>query len=258
MLAALPVTLLLALAGALDISFPDCDSPAGIEKPDGREAGWVDPRLRGGRMLNIVGHPRNGEPLNVIVSGKSDPDVLGHSGFLDYARSIGFSNECLGLHIGQIQLADLGDGLGLRGEQLLVRQTFRRHIPFWGTTCWESFAGGNHFRAYKQNGTLANTSAWFLTVSKEHSGKDHHAIVQDGYNIGRDLLVARAISPDVQWKAEVQWVQGLMDPGLNGLNHRIPVDGLVAVLTVSKRGPGDRPWKSFWSALRWLIPWLPS
>ena len=56
------------------------------------------------------------------------------------------------------------------------------------------------------------------------------------------------------------WV-GDDDVGLTpatGLNHRIPVDGLVAVLTVSKRGPGDRPWKSFWSALRWLIPWLPS
>lgn len=27
--------------------------------------------------------------------------------------------------------------------------------------------GGNHFRAYKQNGTEANSGAWFLAVSKE-------------------------------------------------------------------------------------------
>ena len=110
----------------------------------------------------VVGDPRNGEPLNVIISGQSVPEVLTHRGFLEYSRSIGFSNECLGLHIGPTQYADLGDGIGLRGEQQLVRQTWRRQIPFWGTTCWESFAGGNHFRAWRQNGTLANTGAWFL------------------------------------------------------------------------------------------------
>lgn len=28
-------------------------------------------------------------------------------------------------------------------------------------------AGGNHFRAYRQNGTEANSGAWFLAASKE-------------------------------------------------------------------------------------------
>ncbi|KZV95071.1 hypothetical protein EXIGLDRAFT_735968 [Exidia glandulosa HHB12029] len=246
---------------ALDVVFPDCDAPPTLD-PSPRlpeNVSWVDPRLRGGRMLDVVGSLRTGEPLNVIISGQSHPDVLSHVGFIAYARTIGFSNECLGLHMGLVQLADLGDGIGLRGEQLLVRQTFRRHIPFWGTTCWESFAGGNHFRAWKQNGTLANTGAWFLAVSAEESGSKHHAIIPDGYNIGRDLLVSRAVAEDnEEWKASVDWVQGLMEPGSKGINHRIPVDGLVAVLTVRKRNEDEKkPWRSLWTLLRFLLPFLP-
>ena len=29
-------------------------------------------------------------------------------------------------------------------------------------TCWESIRGGHHFRAWRQNGTEANSGAWFL------------------------------------------------------------------------------------------------
>ncbi|KAG6919257.1 hypothetical protein DXG01_008053 [Tephrocybe rancida] len=74
------------------------------------------------------------------------------------SRSIGFSEECLGLHIGALHAADLGDGDGRKLEQYLARQYY---FPIWGT-CWESLAGGNHFRAWKQNGTVANSGAWFL------------------------------------------------------------------------------------------------
>lgn len=73
-------------------------------------------------------------------------------------RSIGYSEECLGLHYGNIHEADLGDGDGRKDEQFLARQYY---FPIWGT-CWESFAGGHHFRAWKQNGSAANTGAWFI------------------------------------------------------------------------------------------------
>lgn len=52
-------------------------------------------------------------------------------------RSIGFSEECMGLHYGNIHEANLGDGDGRKGEQFLARQYY---FPVWGT-CWESFAG---------------------------------------------------------------------------------------------------------------------
>ncbi|KAH7099690.1 hypothetical protein BKA62DRAFT_709146 [Auriculariales sp. MPI-PUGE-AT-0066] len=251
-------SLLLALVGAyianaaqaIQLVFSDCEDTSPIEPNLPKNMSWVDPRIRGGRMLDIVGDPSSGEPLNVIISGQSNPEVLTHEGFKDYSRSIGFSDECLGLHIGGPQLADLGDGIGVRKEQLLMRQTWRRYIPFWGTTCWESFAGGNHFRAWKQNGTMADTGAWFLATSKEKTGyKDHHMLIPDGYNIGRDLLVARALAVDAVWEAEVVWVQGV--------NHRIPLDGLVAVITVGDRKDPNGPFRSIWSLLRMLLPFLP-
>ena len=92
-------------------------------------------------------------------------------------RSIGYSEECLGIHLGNKHDADLGDGDGKKAQQLLARQYY---FPVMGT-CWESFAGtlysqifllpelglshptgGHHFRAWKQNGTLANSGAWFI------------------------------------------------------------------------------------------------
>ena len=102
--------------------------------------------------------PDLGEPLNVIISAQSDPFVLTESGLHTYAKSIGFSKECLGLHYGHIHDADLGDGLGRKPEQLLYRQDY---FPVIGT-CWESVKGGHHFRAWKQNGTIADSGAWFL------------------------------------------------------------------------------------------------
>jgi hypothetical protein len=36
-------------------------------------------------------------------------------------RSIGYTSECLGLHVGQLHIANLGDGVGNRAEQLLRR-----------------------------------------------------------------------------------------------------------------------------------------
>ncbi|KAE9408833.1 hypothetical protein BT96DRAFT_872905 [Gymnopus androsaceus JB14] len=199
-------------------------------------AGWVDPRIQGGRLLDFT-TPHKGEPLNVIVSGKSDPYVLTETGFSVYVKSLGFSSECLGLHFGAIHQANLGDGNYRQDEQVLARQYYFTGGSDWGT-CWESLAGGNHFRAWKQNGTQADTGAWFLGVSKEENSGKHHKIIPDGYNIGRDFLVGQATSPthwnSRWWQAEVEWVEGLLKPGSDGVNHGIEQDGLVAVLTVNR------------------------
>lgn len=54
-----------------------------------------------------------------------------------FVRSIGFSEECLGLHYGHVHKADLGDGDGKKSEHILARQYY---FPKWGT-CRESIAG---------------------------------------------------------------------------------------------------------------------
>ena len=40
-------------------------------------------------MSSIAGAGNGGEPLNVIVSGLSSPDVLTDDGIVNYARAIG-------------------------------------------------------------------------------------------------------------------------------------------------------------------------
>jgi len=201
---------------------------------DGLDLGWLDPRLNGGSMLDFT-TLRKGEPLNVIISAKSDPFILTDPGLRAYAKSIGFSEECLGLHVGKRHLANLGDGHGRKVEHFLARQDY---FPVWGT-CWESFAGGNHFRAWKQNGSLANSGAWFLGVSKEENSGRNHKIVKDGYNIGRDWLVDKATKGShwngLWWSATVEWNEGLLQPGRRGVNHGIPQDGRVAILTVQSQ-----------------------
>lgn len=143
----------------------DFDDGDGRGKPG--MPGWVDPRDRGGSMLDLVGNGLR-EPVNAIISGHSDPQILSEAGLRDYVRTIGFSFECLDLHIGGLQRADLGDGNGWITEQFEYRETQGWEAPGrWVGACWESLYGGNHFRVWKQNGTHADTGAWFLAVSKE-------------------------------------------------------------------------------------------
>jgi len=195
--------------------------------------GWFDPRVNGGRFLDYT-LPRFGEPLNIIITARSDPFILTDLGLHIYSKSIGFSEECLGLHLGNLHEADLGDGDNRKLQQFLARQYY---FPVMGT-CWESLAGGQHFRAWKQNGSLANSGAWFLGASKEEPSSKNHMIVPNGYNIGRDYIVERATAgshwKSKWWKAEVEWREGLISPGKRGVNHGIEQDGLVAILTVHR------------------------
>ncbi|SJL07815.1 uncharacterized protein ARMOST_11167 [Armillaria ostoyae] len=235
MLGHLAISLLLFLCHfALSFPIESLDqTPFSARRGDGETEmlGWMDPRIGGGRLLDYTS-PNYGEPLNVIISGMSDPFVLTDYGFHYYAKSIGYSDECLGLHYGHIHEADLGDGDGRKSEQFLARQYY---FPVWGT-CWESLAGGHHFRAWKQNGTDANTGAWFLGASKEEDSSKNHKIVPNGYNLGRDWLVERAVAGSRWkgrwWKAELTWRDDLLEAGNDGVNHGIEQDGRVAVLTV--------------------------
>ena len=53
------------------------------------------------------------------------------------------SKECLGLHLGAPQTANLGDGNGSLNQTIEFREDFGN--DFLGT-CLESLLGGNHFR----------------------------------------------------------------------------------------------------------------
>ncbi|TFK23073.1 hypothetical protein FA15DRAFT_670912 [Coprinopsis marcescibilis] len=209
----------------------DPQSPLLLEDSRSALIGWGDPRVNGGRLLDFTDGDL-GEPLNIIISNLSDPYVLTDTGFNAYAKSLGYSAECLGLHYGHRHQADLGDGDDRKIELIVARQ---HYFPVWGT-CWESLAGGQHFRAWKQNGTAANSGAWFIGASQENDSRRNHMIVPNGYNLGRNWFVRRAKHgtnwQGRWWKAEVEWITGLLEEGDKDVNHGISQDGRVAVLRV--------------------------
>ncbi|WFD21160.1 hypothetical protein MCAP1_003419 [Malassezia caprae] len=206
--------------------------------PGAHSAGWADPGEHGGSMLDIVGNGFR-EPINVIISGQSDKGIMSDQGLLDYARSIGFSFECLHLHLGGLQHANLGDGRGYTPQLFEYRSILFHDSPgAWIGACWESLAGGNHFRVWRQNGTLADTGAWFLAVSKEEDVFQEHTISPNGYDVGRNLLVDAATRGSSfkgkSWRASVEWKTGLLPTGSQGINHNISLDGRVAILHVRR------------------------
>ncbi|KAF8169852.1 hypothetical protein K438DRAFT_1982980 [Mycena galopus ATCC 62051] len=175
---------------------------------------FYDPRILGGQMLNNASK-HGGEPLNVIISGYSTPSVLTDTGFYGFAASLGFAHECLGLHMGARQPANLGDGNGWVDEITVLRESYGSASL---GTCWETVIGGNHLRMYRQ----ATSGALFLAVSQEESLFWHHTISRDGYNIGRDLLVQRTAHArgtsykGVRYFTTARTLEGLMSPGKLG------------------------------------------
>jgi hypothetical protein len=60
------------------------------------------------------------------------------------------------------------------------------------------------------------------SASKEEPSQKRHRIVKDGYNLGRDWFVKRALAGslwkghNIWWRAEVEWRTGLLEPGSKG------------------------------------------
>lgn len=127
--------------------------------------GWYDPRYYHGSLINVRRlllplslllalhtHPflptrftasqkvtdTLGEPLNIIISNLSSPDVLTEHGFVSFSRSLGLWNECANIHLGDPQFANLGDGNGWMEELYEMREN--RGLP-WVGSCLESVVG---------------------------------------------------------------------------------------------------------------------
>ncbi|KAJ6625762.1 hypothetical protein B0H10DRAFT_2161644 [Mycena sp. CBHHK59/15] len=203
------------LFAVLALSLPNLLSASPLSR---RAVDFVNPTLAGGSFLDKSAGL--GEPLNVIISAQSSPEVLTPSGFIQYAQVIGFNIECLGLHLGNPQSANLGDG---RGDEVL-RESFG--IPGVGT-CLESLTGGNHFRVFPQGGT----GALFLAVSKEEDVSEQHNIVPNGYTSGATR--SSRMRSFTTYKTVLTELTGLLAPGSDGVNHGIAQDGVVKMLTVT-------------------------
>ncbi|KAG9096262.1 hypothetical protein FRC06_008861 [Ceratobasidium sp. 370] len=160
-----------------------------LTRRDVPEAGFEDPRANGGSLLTsgFLTFPAGlGEPLNVILSAKSDSAVLvdreDKGGLRNYFLSMDFSGECLGQHLGSDQQANLGDGKGAVNETAVMRYNYQ---DAYVGTCRETVEGGNHFRYWVQK----STGAVFMAASVELPIEQGHDIVRNGYNLGRDWIV---------------------------------------------------------------------
>jgi len=81
------VVSLLSLKCALALSPSTLRSRRGTD-----DEAFVNPTLAGGSLLDQApntGTPPLGEPLNVIISGLSSPEVLTDDGFIQFANAVG-------------------------------------------------------------------------------------------------------------------------------------------------------------------------
>lgn len=205
-----------------------------------------------------------GEPINVIISANSDPDVLKDQetdgGLRNYFLSFGYASECLGQHLGDDQAANLGDGHGYLNETAVIRWDYGD--PQLGS-CKETIQGGAHFRFWVQNGDKADSSgAIFVAASYEKPIADQHDIIFNGYNLGRDWMIGNATNQssliptlnvtnettysgrtsfaNYTYETDVKYISGLLQNTSDGINHYLTVggnginavDGLVAVMQV--------------------------
>lgn len=194
---------------------------------------YASPSSHGGKILT-----NQSEPLNVIISGTSDPAVLSPDGFAAYVSSLKFDPDSFAGQSSNndAQQANLGDGNGWMNQTGLYRKT---------PALMEVLQGGNHFRYWVQNGKKANTGAIFIVASIEMGLKQHHNIVPNGYDLGRDQLVGNATQAPTHSNTTEYTTKLLsMDTSLmqgvskNDLNHKIATDGKVAVLEIT-----TAPWR---------------
>ncbi|KAB5592825.1 hypothetical protein CTheo_3745 [Ceratobasidium theobromae] len=196
------------------------------------DVGYDDPRANGGSLLTsgFVTYPAGlGEPLNVIISAKSDKDVLvdreDKGGLRNFFLSMDFSGECLGQHLGSDQKADLGDGRGAVNETAVMRYNFGD--PYVGS-CRETVEGGNHFRYWVQS----SSGAVFMAASVELPIEKGHDIIRNGYNLGRDWVVGNLtggaivsfdFAPDIPASPEIpDSVKSLSVSSVSETNTAIP------------------------------------
>jgi hypothetical protein len=81
------------------------------------------------------------------------------------------------------------------------------------------------------NSPYGNT--YLRSASKEEHSQKRHRIVKDGYNLGRNWFVERALAGShwkghqIWWRAKVEWRTGLLEPGSTGASLHAPFISLT-------------------------------
>ncbi|WRT63434.1 uncharacterized protein IL334_000339 [Kwoniella shivajii] len=223
--------------------------------------GFNNPILNGGSMLAYGDWPPAlGEPLNIIISNQSDPRVLVETmqegGLYNYLEGAGFGGECFGLHMGDKQHCDLGDGYKNQTQRCILRYQYF-HNEYLGT-CLESIYGGNHIRVFKQE----DTGAYFLSSSAEMDSQSNHDLGMNAYDSGRGqstshtTFTGEITKRGWRYMTQIEYIDDLVPANRTKWNHYTGVqavggyisDGLVAVLTVRVVKDSSSFSRDMWSA----------
>ena len=77
------------------------------------------------------------------------------------------------------------------------------------------------------------------SASKEEHSQKRHKIVKNGYNLGRDWFVERALAGSlwkghgIWWRAKVEWRTGLLEPGNLGAPYELAPTRLSSNLSLT-------------------------
>jgi hypothetical protein len=217
--------------------------------------GFAQPTDASATTLPGSSHPGN-DPFNIIISGNSNvtakqflagleavPDPAGqplhvpvqgeHAQWAEVPASNSLTNPGVGPEYANVQ--PLGQGHS-------VVQAYSMRI---GGRNSELGSGINHFRLYEQQ-TLPgnNQGAYFISASRENFDLDvadppqsYHDVAANGYNLGRDDLLAdiKTAAKEQGWRVQVEEYPTGAGTGSNGIRY----DGNVYVVTLTHEKSGS-------------------
>lgn len=190
------ITMLLPLLLLCSLSFTALVAADG---PDG----YISPWSRGGNMTTVPLDPQNnrtrGMPLNLIISNKSDihsysnPYDSPPQWYHDYFTSLGYGrvNYQDRSHFNVLPLNDTVMLMGRAGPSFIIADFFSPDCKDSNNPCLQFLYGTESTSTADKN---YENSAAFVSSALVHSTNDSVEITDNGYDLARDQLVARATS----------------------------------------------------------------
>lgn len=161
--------------------------------------GYISPWSMGGNMTTIPDSPSSnatkGLPLNLIISNKSDINMGGDLPTLsNFVYSLGFNGPSPD-SLSRLTKLPLNDTISVAG----YKNGYLRQPEFYSQGCLDSTKSCLQFvfsTQIKRNQSSfdAETAAVFIGAAIAHSTADGVKVVENGYDLARDEIVARATS----------------------------------------------------------------
>lgn len=137
-------------------------------------------------------------------------EMIGHQS----STSPGSPTSPSGGHAGKASQVDITSAPGDRTARTL--QVARGSLG----KCFPTFLSQRYFLNHHMVYVISRSA------SKEEPSQKRHKIVENGYNLGRDWFVKRALAGglwkghQIWWRANVEWRTGLLEPGSKGVPPR--------------------------------------